>query len=156
MSHIWSSQVGAISQHCNQGASPGTACTNTCSLGKERHVRIAFSYTLCHTNTTWEKKNAHTPSHWCFFWLSQCVGRWKVNIAVVIQPKRPFRKLYGADRKRVNPPPTPQPHALSTCLASLRCCLMGSKFMHRAQQSLTQYNDTILMEGKVLGNQKEI
>lgn len=156
MSHIWSSQVGAISQHCSQGASPGTACTNTCSLGKERHVRIAFSYTLCHTNTTWEKKNAHTPSHWCFFWLSQCVGRWKVNIAVVIQPKRPFRKLYGADRKRVNPPPTPQPHALSTCLASLRCCLMGSKFMHRAQQSLTQYNDTILMEGKVLGNQKEI
>lgn len=155
MSHIWSSQVGAISQHCSQGASPGTACTNTCSLGKERYVRIAFSHTLCHTNTTWKKTHTHTHIG-VYFLLSQCVGRWKVNIPVVIQPKQPFRKLYGADRKRVNPPPTLQPHALSTCLASLRCCLMGSKFIHRAQQSLTQYNDTILMEGKVLGNQKEI
>lgn len=71
MSHIWSSQVGAVSQHCSQGASPGTACTNTCSSEEKDTSSCLF------TNTgTQFQTHAHTCSH--FLWPCT-VAAWEVE-----------------------------------------------------------------------------
>lgn len=75
MSHIWSSQVGAVSQHCSQGASPGTACTNTCSSEEKDTSSCLFTNTgtqfQTHTHT-------HTPSRSHFLWPCT-VAAWEVE-----------------------------------------------------------------------------
>lgn len=114
MSHIWSSQVGAVSQHCSQAASPGTACTNTCSKEEKETSSCLFTHTVIRTQ--FQKS---TPS--CSHFLWPCtVGAWegeRLTYPYFFQPDQPFRKLYDANRKRVNP----QPRALSPCLTSLQC-----------------------------------
>lgn len=82
----------------------------TPALRRRKTRLVAFSHTPRHTNTI-SKTHTHISSDP----ILCCVGRWKVNL--LIQPHQPFRKLYGANRKRVNP----QPRALSPCLTSLQC-----------------------------------